>query len=116
MPLGNTREPRPFTDMVDGCECEDCMTGESQPASPTGGIAPTNPLRCPIHHLPDCSPLLNGCSLVIELATYPRGTVDAAIEGVFASEESAQRYADERNADPTRALGRASVERYEVQP
>ena len=24
--------------MVDGCECEDCMTGESQPASPTGQI------------------------------------------------------------------------------
>lgn len=41
---------------------------------------------------------------------------DWGIEGVFASEASAQRYADERNADPNRKLGRASVERYEVQP
>jgi hypothetical protein len=25
----------------------------------------TDRLRCPIHGIPDCSPLLNGCSLVI---------------------------------------------------
>lgn len=29
------------------------------------GVADDTPKRCPVHHIPDCSPLLNGCSRVI---------------------------------------------------
>ena len=32
---------------------------------------------CPIHHMPDCSPLLNGCSLPIHL--HEQRTIDARI-------------------------------------
>lgn len=30
-------------------------------------------IRCPIHDLPDCSPLLNGCSLVNQIYTWRSG-------------------------------------------
>ena len=39
-------------------------------------------LRCPLHGIPDCSALLNGCVLPRELGYCPRADVDAAIEGV----------------------------------
>lgn len=47
--------------------------------SPDGTAAP---LRCPLHGIPDCSPVLNGCQIVNALAKYPRDLVDEAIAGV----------------------------------
>lgn len=34
--------------------------------------------RCPVHYIPDCSPLLNGCSIPNQMAAiYKRGQSDA---------------------------------------
>ena len=40
------------------------------------------PLRCPLHGISDCSPILNGCQIVNALAHYPRDLVEAAVAGV----------------------------------
>ena len=33
---------------------------------------------CPVHHIPDCSPMLNGCSIPVNV----RKQIDKAIEGL----------------------------------
>jgi hypothetical protein len=39
---------------------------------------PVEVVRCPVHHIPDCSPLLNGCSIPARLAAaYQRGLASA---------------------------------------
>jgi hypothetical protein len=45
-------------------------------------MSATPKLRCPVHDMPDCSPLLNGCRLVLWLHEYDRALVDNAIESV----------------------------------
>jgi hypothetical protein len=35
----------------------------------------SNPFRCPIHNMPDCSPLLNGCSIPNQVAARVDATL-----------------------------------------
>ncbi len=61
------------------------------------GFAPGKSFRCPVHDIPDCSPLLNGCSLPEHLrAAYDTGRYvgrDVALrqveEGIAAQESCA---------------------------
>lgn len=46
-------------------------------------LALQKPIRCPVHHMPDCGPLLNGCSLVIHLSNYRDGLLTWASEPEF---------------------------------
>lgn len=56
--------------------------GLSRPAAirqlVTAGLALQERIQCPVHGIPDCSPLLNGCSLVLRLTAY-RAHILAAV-------------------------------------
>jgi hypothetical protein len=56
------------------------MSTDPTPTSRAAEVLAVEVLRCPVHSIPDCSPLLNGCSIPNWLATaYERGRTDAGL-------------------------------------
>ena len=59
------------------CEVADGRHTHHPITSDDGGNPPVEMIRCPVHGVPDCSPLLNGCTIPVRLAEAYRDGYDA---------------------------------------